>query len=195
MKMGEEAKHSGRLKFANGKRLLIIFLAFFIFVVILYFSYRFKFGYLKIANALFYLMVPLLILINTLKKNGKSRFFWIYILAVFLYVLADKYFRLHLKLSVYFAELAAMDPVIFVNILYVIVFVSSLFFFKKFLIYAFKNSEDWIYFLIFAVFLKIVSIFSDFEFNDITEDYFELFSLYFFSASFLIKLLDRGRNK
>ncbi len=59
-------------------------------------------------------------------------------------------------------------------------------FFIKFFIAEFIKKPDWIYLFLFAIFLKIIAIFSDFEFHNITEDYFEVFSLYFFSASFIL---------
>lgn len=180
--------------FGNRKSILIIFLVFALFVFVLFYSYVYKLGYLPMTTTLFFFLTPFLILIHVLNKD-KSKLFWPFLLIIFLYVLADKYFRLHIKLSRYFAEIVSIDPVIFVNILYVLFFLVILSFFKEFLLAEIRENPYWLYLFAFAILLKIVSIFSDFLFHDITEDYLELFSLYFFSASFLIKLLDRRRNK
>ena len=51
-----------------------------------------------------------------------------------------------------------------------------------------KENPTWVYIFALALMLKIVAIMTDFMFHDITEDYFETFSLYFFLTGFLKSL-------
>lgn len=192
--VGKKPNRTSRYKLHNKNYLLSVFIVFLLFVAVLLYSYIFKLGYLGVANYLFYFLVPLIILLNQAKnKDRNSTSLWMYLFVAFSYVLADKYFRLHLKLSKYFAKIIPIDPAVFVNTLYVIFFIIILSFFYKFLITEFNNNPDWLYLFAFAIVLKVVSIFSDLAFHDIIEDYFELFSLYFFSASFLLVLISRRR--
>ena len=186
-----------KFKFNNKNYIILVALVLFLFVSLLYYSYTFKLGYLGIANSIFYLFVPVLILFIILKNKDKNyKIFWTFLLIIFLYVLADKYFRLHLKLSRYFIDIVTIDPVILVNMLYVASFIISLLFFYKTIIAEFRNNPYWLYLFAFAIVLKVTSIFSDLMFHDITEDYLELFSLYFFSSSFLLILISKkGANK
>lgn len=184
------------MKINNKKFLTSILIVFILFVIILFFSYIFKLGYLKIATTLFFFLTPILSLINIFRNNNNtlSRTFWAIIFFIFVYVLLDKYFRLHSILSRYFTGIN-MDPVIFVNIIYVIAFIGVVSFFHKYLSDQYKVNPGWIYLFIFGTLLKIIAIFTDFLFHDITEDYFELFSLYFYSASFLLSNLNGSKFK
>ena len=171
--------------------------SFVIFVAILLYSYIFKLGYLKIATYVLFFPMLSAILVNIFKKNNGiySKFFWFVLLAIFLYALLDKYFRLHIILAKYLVGMTNTNPVIMVNIIYVISFIIILPLFHKFLINEFGKNPDWIYLFILAILLKVASIFSDLIFHDITEDYFEVFSLYFFTAAFLLAFISNNSLK
>ena len=106
------------------KSLISIGIIFAIFVGVLLYSYIFKFGYLKIATNLFFILTPILILINILKKNKDNRYrlFWGVLFLFFVYALLDKYLRLHLILSKYVVGIN-FDPAIFVNIIYIVFYI------------------------------------------------------------------------
>jgi len=176
----EETSQS-KIIIKNKKYLVITGVIFILFIAVLLYSYIFKLGYLWIALKLFFFLTPILLLINIFRKNNntQSRIFWTTIFFVFVYVLLDKYFRLHSILSRYLTGFN-MDPVILINIIYVITFIVVVSFFYKYLLSQYKENPVWIYLFIFAILLKIIAIFLDYAFHDITEDYFELFSLYFF---------------
>jgi len=171
----------------NKKYFIIILLTFILLVGILFYSYIYKMGYFNIISNTFFVLTPCLILLNVSKKVKSivSRFFWIMLLGIFLFVLLDKYLRIHIALSAYFEGRGSIPPVILVNILYVIVFIFVISLFYKYIIQEYKQDSDWIKLFIFAIFMKIIAIWADYVFHNNTEDYFELFSLYFFSASFL----------
>lgn len=176
--------------------LLWAIISFIIFVCILFISYIFRLGYLKIATYLLFFIILLVILINLyLSKGLYSTSFWVALFLIFFYGLANKYLRFHIILSRHIAGFIRIDPVILVNILYVIAFLMTMAFFIKFFIAEFIKKPDWIYLFLFAIFLKIIAIFSDFEFHNITEDYFEVFSLYFFSASFILASIAGKKDK
>ena len=169
---------------------------FAIFVAILFYSYLFKLGYLRIATYSLFFLVLALILINIFnhKSYNFSKLFWILMFIIFSYALADKYFRIHIKLSKYLINVFGITPIITINILYVVFFIVVMAIFYKSLFREFKYNPDWIYLFIFALGLKVTAIFSDLIFHDITEDYFEVFSLYYFTASFLLAFINH-RNK
>ena len=169
---------------------------FIVFMAILFYSYIHKLGYFKIATTLFFILAPSLTFLNLSKEDneGIHILFWGVLFTIFLFVLLDKYLRIHLALSKYLADKVSINPVIAVNIIYVTSFIVVISLFYKFLIREYKKDSGWIKLFIFATVMKIIAIFSDLLFHDITEDYFELFSLYFFSAAFLIRYL-KGNKK
>lgn len=170
----------------NNKDYMIkVFMAFVILAMILYYSYRYKLGYLKITTYLLFFLALVAILINVYLNKGSYRLLWILLFLMFLYGLLDKYLRVHIIISRRLSNFLHMDTVMFVNILYIVVFIAVMSFFGRLFIEEFKKNPEWIYLFTFAILLKIVAIFSDFWFHDITEDYFEVFSLYFFASSFL----------
>ena len=170
---------------------------FIVFVAILLRSYIYKLGYMPVAVTIFYLLTPLLVLLNLSKKDneGIQILFWGVLFTIFLFVLLDKYFSIHLALSKYLVGKVSINPGIAVNIVYVISFIAVISLFYKFLIREYKKDSDWIKLFIFAIVMKIIAIFSDLLFHDITEDYFELFSLYFFSAAFLLAFVQKWWRK
>ncbi|MBI2558018.1 hypothetical protein HYW20_01740 [Candidatus Woesearchaeota archaeon] len=183
-----------KFKISSIKYLTNIIITFLLFISILYYSYIFKLGYLKIATYLLFFLIALLALINAAKAKN-SKVFWLVLFIIFLFALLDKYFKMHIKLSRYFVGIANIDPVVLVNILYITGFIIVMSFFYRFFLREYKRNPDWLYLFTFAVILKIVAISTDFEYHNITEDYFEVFSLYFFAAAFFIPVITRRKNK
>ena len=83
----------------------MILVTFGLFVSVLYYSYIFKLGYLKIATYALFFIIIILAFINIFGKR-KARKFWIMILSVFAYALLDKYFKIHIILSRCFIKIA-----------------------------------------------------------------------------------------
>lgn len=166
--------------------LINIIIAFIIFVGILFYSYIFKLGFLNKATFLFLTLCIFTSIINIFNRSSfKGFLFWSFITLSFIYGLIDKVLKLHIRLAEFIENYFIFNSVIIINILYVIIFIAVLLFFYKYLMKEFKKDPVWIYLFTFAIGLQIISIISDIVFNDITEDYFGLFSLYFFTASFL----------
>ena len=176
----------------NYIRIVIMFAAF---VLILLYSYLFKLGYLKIFTYLIFILILMGLFMNFLKDNYRpTTLFWIILLMIFSYALSDKYLKIHEGLESYIPYFSSVSPAVAINIIYIVAFFIVMSFFYKFLFNEFKNNSEWLYVFIFAVILKIISIAVDFEFHDITEDYFEAFSLYFFLASFLLAYISNRKD-
>ncbi len=181
----------------NVNYLVITLLLFFVFVGFLYNSYLHKLGYLNKSTYFFLFLILATVLLIIIKESSfLSKSFWIFIFASFLYALTDKYYRIHIKLSRYFHGSGNLTAVIMVNIIYIVIFITILLLFYKFFINELKKNPYWVFLFIFAIVLKIVSVFSDLVFHDITEDYLELFSLFFFFSSFFsVFILNNEDNK
>ena len=149
------------------------------------------------TGPLFFFLALLVLFINIIKRigNNESVFIWLVLFIIFLYALLDKFFRVHVMLSRYFSGVISINHIIFINIVYVILFVAVMAFFYRFFINQYRENPDWLYLFAFALLLKVISISSDLIFHDITEDYFEVFSLYFFTSSFLLAFLNRETIK
>ena len=154
----------------NNKRYFgLTIVIFIVFVSILFYSYTHKLGYMPIAATLFYLLTPTLVLLNLSKKDndGISILFGGVLFIIFLFVLLDKYLRIHSALSRYLADKVSINPVIAVNIIYVISFLVVISFFYRFLIKEYKQNPDWIKLFIFAVLIIVAGVFAtvDEKFN------------------------------
>ena len=106
-----------------------------------------------------------------------------------MYLLIDKYLRIHVKLTIYLLKYSAKYATILVGIAYLLALIVVLVIYHTYIQNQIKTNPLWIYFFTAAISLKVVSLFSDFLFHDITEDYFEAFSLFFFASAFLIALI------
>jgi len=171
---------------------------FIVFVGILFYSYIYKLGYLKIATFIFLVLIPIILLLNlsNRKNTPVSTCFWLALLFMFLFALIDKILRIHIFLSQYVsATEITSDPVLVVSSLYVIAFILVVSLFYRLLIRDYKQDSGWIKLFIFALLMKVIGVVIDHITHDTTEDYFELFSVYFFSAAFLLKYLKMNKIK
>jgi len=175
-----------------------------IFVAVLFVSYLYKLGFLQIATYGFLILIILALLLNlTRSEHGlTSKLFWFLMLAGFIYVLMDKYLKLHIALSRFTAGYSRINSVILVNLAYISAFFIFLAFFYRMLRAEFERNPTWILLLIIATGLKIAAVFSDYVAHDITEDYFEVVSLYFYFSAFLAayihsfkKVREAGNNE
>ena len=168
------------------KRYSMVILFFIGFLLLLYYSYVYKLGYLKITTYLLFLLILLAISYNASRSNNStSMIFWIFLFFIFLYAVTDKYYKIHGKLSENVPIIYNIPPTIMLNILYMVAFFIVMTFFHKFFIEEFKNRRSWLYLFAAAIIIKIIAILIDFQYHDITEDYLEVSSLYFFFAAFI----------
>lgn len=168
------------------KRFLLVIIFFIGFLSLLYYSYILKLGYLKITTYLPFLLILIAISYNISKSsNSTSVIFWIFLFFIFLYAVTDKYYKIHSRLSYNIPVVYNIPPTIMLNILYLIAFFIVMAFFNKLFISEFRNGRSWLYLFAAAILFKIIAIFFDFKYHDITEDYLEVSSLYFFFAAFV----------
>ena len=177
----------------NNNRLHLIstIVIFLLFVSILFYSYTFKLGYFPKATYLIFSILIGLIILNTFKniKNSISFLFWTILLILFVYAFVDKILHLHNILGDYI-NLGAYGGTM-IQTTYLISFLIIMLFFNRFFTEQYNKNSYWLYLFIFAYFLSIAGVISDFMYHNKLEDYFELFSLYFFAFSFLLAYLSK----
>ena len=79
---------------------------------------------------------------------------------------------------------------VIVNIVFVVGFLAIFSLFYRYIFSEIKSHQLWILFFALAILLKIIAIGTDIVYKDITEDYFEVFSLYFFTVSYIAALFE-----
>ena len=175
--------------------LILTIVVFILFVGILLYSYTFKLGYFPNATYLVLSFLIGLIILNIFKniKNSISFLFWTILLILFVYAFVDKFLHLHNFLGSYL-KLGTYGGTI-VQITYLISFLIITLFFNKFLKEQYRINPYWLYLFIFAYFLSVIGVISDFIYHNKIEDYLELFSLYFFASSFLLFFLINDKRK
>lgn len=174
------------MKMKDRTYIFCIVLVFILMVMVLFYSYVNKLGYLNIATWILLGLSTVLCLINSAVSKNSARLFWGLMAAGFCYVIADKFFRVHILIADSIPLF--MHSTVLVNGAYVFAFFIFLIAFRSYLYRQFDKSPAWLYLLLFATLLKLTAIATDIMFKDITEDYFEVFSLYFYASSFLIYL-------
>ena len=174
---------------------ITIIITFIIFVGILFYSYIFKLGYFPKVTYLMFFLVIILIILNVFNntKNLNYFSFWTILFILFLYAFTDKFFHLHNLLGAYLN--LGTDGGTIVQTTYLISFLLIIAFFNKFLTEQYKKNPHWLYLFIFAYFLSVIGVISDFVYHNKIEDYFELFSLYFFASAFLLILISKREIK
>ncbi|MBD3203556.1 hypothetical protein GF327_04630 [Candidatus Woesearchaeota archaeon] len=171
---------------------VIINIIFLLFINALFYSYIHKLGFLYFFRDLFFYLVLVVIFLNLFIKQDKiNLIFFICLFATFTFVLLDRIFRIHVYLSGFVGSIGLLSPGIIVNLIYVFGFFMFLSVFYRQIFNEFKNDSVWIYLFFIAIIMKLIGIGADIIYNDITEDYFELFSLYYFIAGFVRRLFEK----
>ena len=184
-------------KINDWKYFIIALLIFFIFVYLLYYSYLHKLGYLPKATYLIFPLLIFFVLLNLLKNlNQKiAGLFWFTMLIIFFYGLIDKIFHIHIIIGKHYFSASNLSSSAMVQGFSIISFAFVMLIFNKYLTSEYKRNPDWLYVFFFAYSLSIVALITDFLVHNRIEDYFELFSLYFFAASFLLALILHNKIK
>ena len=178
----------------NKKRVGIIVTLFVVLVAVLFYSYEFKLGYLQKATYLILILALAAISINIFNAEiwKEAQLFWASLLIMFSIALIDKTFHLHNILGLYLSLKNPANAGAMIEIFYTMAFVCIIAMFYQFLISEYYRKTDWVALFLFAFLLWITSIITDFLYHNSVEDYFQLFSLYFFASSFLLAHITRS---
>lgn len=175
----------------NLGRLISVILVFVLFIILLSYSYIHKLGYLSKATYTVFFILIFLILVNFFKDIRKERgiLFWLTMLVIFTAGFVDKSLHIHILIGKTYFGAFKSNSGIMVQAIYLIIFGLLIAFFRKYLIKEYTSNPDCVYLFLFAYILSVIGLLADLQFKNTIEDYFELFSLYFFAASFLSALI------